>query len=137
MMKRLALPVLCLPLLAGCVNDSISMIIDGPSHAISLVRGQKLFWEKKMDLEIIVTRLPDCQRRHHLQPAVVSSGFKVEVYDLGQNTFLLDEGGKLYVTETRTCLGFQQLSAPPAEGKGELLGAFREEQGQLVFRAAR
>jgi len=136
-MKRLALLALCLPVLSGCVNDTIAMVIDGPSHAISLVRAQKLFWEKRMDLEIIVSRLPDCQRRHALQAAAVSPGFKIEVYGLGDDTYLLDQGGRLYLTETRTCQGFQTIAAPPAGGKGDLLGVFREEHGQLVFVAAR
>lgn len=136
-MKRLALLALLVPALSGCVNDSIAMVIDGPDHAISLIRQQHRFWEKRMDLDIVVSRLPDCQRRHSLQSAAVGSGFKVEVYATGPDTYLLEQGRHLYVTETQTCQGFQKLAEPPSGGKGELLGVFREEQGKLVFVAAR
>lgn len=136
MMKRLVPLLLLLPLLSACVNDGIAMVIDGPNHAISLLRSQPRFWEKTMDLQIVVARLPDCQRRHKLQPAPVSTGFKVEVYTTGQDTYLLEQGKHLYLTETQTCRGFQKLAEVPPGGKGDLLGVFREERGKLVFVAA-
>jgi hypothetical protein len=135
-MKRLALLALLLPALSACVNDSIAMVIDGPDHAISLIRQQHRFWEKRMDLEIVVSRLPACQRRHKLESAAVAAGFKVDVYALAPDTYLFEQGRHLYVTETQTCLGFQKLAEEPADGKGELLGVFREEKGKLVFVAA-
>jgi hypothetical protein len=134
-MKKWAL--LCLlPFFGGCINDGIAMRIDGPEHAISLIREQKLFWEKKMDLEVVVARLPDCQRRHPLQPAAVSGNFKVDVYMTGPNTFLLEQGKNLYSVETQTCQKFEKLAGEPAGGKGELVGVFREEKGKLAFVAA-
>lgn len=136
MMKKLALPLLLLPLLSGCINDGIAMRIDGPEHAISLLRGQKVFWEKKMDLEVVVARMPDCQRRFSLEPAAVSPSFKVDVYMTGPNAFLLEQGKYLYSVETQTCQKFEKLTAPPEGGKGELVGVFREEGGKLVFVAA-
>ncbi len=135
-MKRLALLSLLLPALAGCVNDGIAMVIDGPDHAISLMRAQHRFWEKKVDLEIVVARLPACQRLHKLAPVPLSSDFQLSVYQAGPGTYLLEQGRNLYLTETQTCAGFQKLDAPPAEGKGDLLGVFREEKGKLVFAAA-
>ncbi|MDQ5877504.1 MAG: hypothetical protein QG584_393 [Pseudomonadota bacterium] len=136
MMKKLALPLLLLPLLSGCINDGIAMRIDGPEHAISLLRGQKVFWEKKMDLEVVVARMPDCQRRFSLEPAAVSPSFKVDVYMTGPNAFLLEQGKYLYSVETQTCQKFEKLAAPPEGGKGEMVGVFREEGGKLVFVAA-
>lgn len=132
----IALLLATLPLLGGCINDSIGMRIDGPEHAVSLVREQKLFWEKRMDLEVVVARLPDCQRRHKLQSAVVSPNFTVEVYMTAPNSFLLEQGRNLYAVETQTCQKFAKLDAPPPDGKGELVGVFREEKGKLVFVAA-
>lgn len=135
-MKKLALPLLLLPLLSGCINDGIAMRIDGPEHAVSLLRGQKVFWEKKMDLEVVVARMPDCQRRFSLEPAAVSPSFKVDVYMTGPNAFLLEQGKYLYSVETQTCQKFEKLAAPPEGGKGEQVGVFREEAGKLVFVAA-
>ena len=135
-MNKLVLPLLLLPLLSGCINDGIAMRIDGPEHAVSLLRGQKLFWEKKMDLEVVVARMPDCQRRFLLEPAAVSPSFKVDVYMTGPNAFLLEQGKYLYSVETQTCQKFEKLAAPPEGGKGEMVGVFREEGGKLVFVAA-
>ena len=134
-MRKIALLAL-LPILGGCINDSIGMRIDGPEHAVSLVREQKLFWEKKMDLEVVVARLPDCQRRHKLQPAAVIPNFKIEVFLTAPNSFLLEQGKHLYAVETQTCQKFAKLDEAPKEGKGELVGVFREEKGKLVFVAA-
>lgn len=134
-MKKLLLLAL-LPALGGCINDSIGMRIDGPEHAVSLVREQKLFWEKRMDLEVVVARLPDCQRRHKLESAAISPSFKVDVYAVGQNAFLLEQGRNLYSVETQTCQKFEKLAGPPKDGKGELVGVFREQGGKLVFVAA-
>jgi hypothetical protein len=136
MMKKLLLLVPLGLLLAGCINDGISMRIDGPEHAISLLRAQKNPFEKRMDLEIVVARLPDCQRRFNLAPAAVSTSFKMDVYMTGQNTFLLEQGQNLYAVETQTCQKFEKLAVPPEGGKGELVGVFREEAGKLVFVAA-
>lgn len=134
-MRKIALLAL-LPILGGCINDSIGMRIDGPEHAVSLVREQKLFWEKKMDLEVVVARLPDCQRRHKLKPAAISPNFKIEVFMTAPNSFLLEQGKHLYAVETQTCQKFAKLDEAPKEGKGELVGVFREEKGKLVFVAA-
>jgi len=134
-MRKIALLAM-LPILGGCINDSIGMRIDGPEHAISLVREQKLFWEKQMDLEVVVARLPDCQRRHRLQPAAISPNFRIEVYMTAPGNFLLEQGKYLYSVETRTCQKFAKLDEAPGEGKGELVGVFREENGKLLFVAA-
>ncbi|MFA7293048.1 MAG: hypothetical protein WC023_12485 [Rhodocyclaceae bacterium] len=136
MMKKLYLLLPLLPVLAGCINDGIAMRIDGPEHAVSLLRGQKLFWEKKMDLEVVVARMPDCQRRFSLEPAAVSADFKLDVYMTGPNAFLLEQGKHLYAVETQTCQKFEKLASAPVTGKGELVGVFREEKGKLVFVAA-
>ena len=135
-MRNIALLALLPPLLAGCINDGISMRIDGPEHAISLLRAQKNPFEKKMDLEIVVARLPDCQRRFNLAPAAVRPAIQSDIYMTEQNTFLLEQGQNLYAVETQTCQKFEKLAVPPEGGKGELVGVFREEAGKLVFVAA-
>ena len=135
MLKKIALLAL-LPILGGCVNDGIAMRIDGPEHAISLLRAQKVPWEKKMDLELVVARMPECQRRFSLAQAPVSPAFKVDVYMTGPRSFLLQQGQNLYSVETETCQQFARLNGVPEGGMGELVGVFREENGKLVFVAA-
>lgn len=121
-----------LPLLAGCINDGASLQVGGAMHSLSLVRAQPLFWRKKVELHVVVQRMPDCQRRHHLQPATVRTA-TAEVYSAGEGTYLLKQGPHLYLFETVTCEGFQKLKELPAGGLGEKLGDFREENGAFRF----
>lgn len=136
MMKKLLLLAPLVLLLSGCINDGIAMRIDGPEHAISLLRAQTNPFEKRMNLDIVVARMPDCQRRFSLEPAAISPAFKVDVYMTGPNNFLLEQGKYLYSVETQTCQKFEKLTGPPEGGMGELVGVFREEREKLVFVAA-
>jgi hypothetical protein len=121
-----------LPLLGGCINDGASLKVHGALHSLSLTRAQPWFWDKKVELHMVVQRMPDCQRRHHLQPATVSTA-TAEIYAAGEGTYLLKQGPHLYLFETVTCEGFQELKEPPPGGLGEKLGVFREENGAFRF----
>ena len=53
--------------LAGCGStDMASMPIQGSDHSLTLVREKPYAWSAGWDLAVVVTRMPDCQRRHHL-----------------------------------------------------------------------
>ena len=71
--------------------------------------------------------------RHHLKPAP-DGALKVEVYDSGTGAYILRQGKRWYVTETKNCQ-LQQFKEPPPE-PGTLLGAFRVKGGELRFVAA-
>ena len=48
-------------LLAGCVDDTASYLIDGSKeHTIMLRRVQDWFWQDTVALTIAASRLPDC-----------------------------------------------------------------------------
>lgn len=132
MRKRAIIGLLALPLLAACVNDGASYQIGGGDHALTLIREQRWFWDRHVDLAVTAARLPECQRRHPMKPAPID-GFKVEVWQTGPNTFVLRQGQRLYVVETQTCEGFRQLDEEPPGGLGVSAGVFREEGGKLAF----
>lgn len=127
----LFLPLLALPLLAGCINDAAAYRIEGRDHAISVSREQNFFWEKTVKFSVIAARLPECQRIHELQPAPRNT--KVELWQPGPGTFVLKEGEAYFLTETQTCKGFQKLAGAPQEGMGDKVGVFEEKGDQFVF----
>lgn len=132
---RKNLPVLALAILlaAGCSSESAFMPVTGSDHGITLVRTRNYPWSEGWDLDLVATRMPECQRRHHLKPAG-DGAFKVEVYDSGTGAYILRQGKRWYVAETRNCQ-LQQFKEPPPE-PGILLGAFRVKGGELRFVAA-
>lgn len=129
--KRWLLPLAALPLLSACVDDSASYQVDGREHALILFRQQKWPWDKKLELAMVVSRLPDCQRRHRIGSA--SPRAAVELWQPGPGTFILRLGERMILTETQTCEGWQRLEAEPEGGLGTQLGTFREEGGKLRF----
>jgi len=133
-MVSIALAMLSLPMFAGCVSDAASLQIDGKEHSLSLVREQKWLWEQQVELFVVATRMPDCQRRHRLKSSAISAS-SVEVYSPDAVTFFLRQGGRLYSVETRTCETFRELSEAPATGLGQKLGVFKELKGQFAFAA--
>ena len=126
------LPLLALPLLSACVNDAASLQIDGKEHSLSVVREQKWLWEKKLDLFVVVTRMPDCQRRHRLKGSSISAA-SFEVYTVDGITYYLQQGNRIYSVETKTCEEFRELAEAPQSGLGQKIGVFKEVDGQFRF----
>lgn len=118
--------------LAGCINDGAALPIDGKEHSISLVREQKWLWDKRVELYVVASRMPDCQRRHKLRPAAIA-GLSVEVFAIDEFNYLLRQNGRIYRLETQTCEGFQALDKAPDGGLGTPLGSFRDEAGDFRF----
>lgn len=128
-LRSLLLLLLAMPLLAGCEIEPAAYLIDGGDHSLTLERRKPYFWSSGWELDLIVARHPDCQRRHALKKAgekVIVSLFLVE-----PGVFILKQGKRWYVTETRECRFQQYEEEPPLPG--ELLGAFRVKGGAFVF----
>jgi hypothetical protein len=122
-----------LPLLLGaCVSDGASVKFDGKEHSLSLIREQKWFWDPTINLAVVATRMPECQRRHMLGPTS-DAITTIAVYAQDETSFLLEQGNRLYAVETETCEKFQALKDAPAAGKGELLGEFKVVDGVFKF----
>ena len=131
-LRSLLLAILALPALSACVNDAATYEIDGTrEHVLSLIREQPLFWEKKVDLYLIVSRMPSCLRRHSI--GSVPLGTKVEIFRVPSGAFIVRAGKRMFATETQTCESFAKMDAEPPEGMGQLMGVFQEKDGVLVF----
>ena len=129
-----ALALLIVPLLAACSDQRASFEIKGSANSLSLIRVTGMPWEKTAQYSIVAARLPDCMRRHAMGKAPLNA--KVEVYSPGNDAWILKQGNKMYVTETRSCEGFAKLDKVPDDGLGQLMGTFEMRSETLVFTAA-
>ncbi len=126
--------ILLLPLLlTACVDDSASYSVDnGPStHALSVHRTQEHFWSDAVRVELILSHLPDCQRRLVLEQ-MPAEDVEIELYSSGDDVWTLRSGKQTWQVETQTCTQFAEAKGEP----GELVGVFRDEGGKLTFAAA-
>lgn len=131
-LRHLLLPLLAVPLLTACVNDGATYEIDNTrEHVLSLIREQPYFWDSKVNLYLVVSRMPACMRRHSLGSATDKT--KVEVYQVPSGAFIIKVGKKMFATETQTCESFAKMDSEPVEGMGQMMGTFRVKKGELVF----
>ncbi|MCW5593753.1 MAG: hypothetical protein KIS74_16760 [Burkholderiales bacterium] len=130
--------LIALPLLAGCKNETASLQFAGPDHALTLQLRQAWFWQQTADLEVVMARQPDCQRRSRLG-SVALAEVAVDVLRPDEGEFaepilILRQGARFYAVSTRNC-EMQLFKAPP-EKPGTQLGTFRLEGEKLKFVAA-
>ena len=128
------LSLILLPLLVGCSDLRATFQIDGTAHALSLIRITGMPWEKTAKYSVVAARMPDCMRRHAMPDAPRDA--RVEVFSPGNDAWILRQGGRMYVVETRTCEGFASLDAVPEGGLGAMMGVFEMRNDSLVFSAA-
>lgn len=128
---RLFLTLALSAVLAGCGStDMASMPIQGSDHSLTLVREKPYAWSTGWDVAVVVARMPDCMRRHHLKH--MGDGiFKVEVFRTPQARWILHQGKRWYIADTESCR-LQQFEEPP-EQTGDLVGNFDDRGGQLTF----
>ena len=127
------LSLILLPLLVGCSDLRATFQIDGTAHALSLIRITGMPWEKTAKYSVVAARMPDCMRRHAMPDAPRDA--RVEVFSPGNDAWILRQGGRMYVVETRTCEGFASLDAVPEGGLGAMMGVFEMRNDSLVFSA--
>ncbi len=130
-LRHLILPLLAAPLLSACVNDGATYEIDNTrEHVLSLIREQPYFWDNKVNLYLVVSRMPACMRRHSMGTGTPAT--RVEIYQVPSGAFIIKAGKRLYATETQTCESFAKMDTEPVEGMGKLMGTFRLKKGELV-----
>jgi hypothetical protein len=126
--------LLWLPLLAACSDQRAAFEIDGSrQHALTLIRVQTLPWDRTATYSVVAARMPDCQRRHEIGAGGADT--RVEVFAPGNDAWILKQGKRMYVVETRTCEGFARLEAEPAGGLGPLQGSFQMRNGTFGWLA--
>jgi hypothetical protein len=123
--------LLSLPFLAACTDDRATFEIDGGAHSLSLIRITGTPWARTAQYAVVASRMPDCMRRHALPNAGLNAKF--EVFSPGNDAWILRQGSRMYVVETRSCEGFARLEAEPEEGLGTLRGTFEMRDGSLAF----
>jgi hypothetical protein len=118
-------------LLAGCgSDDTASLMIDGNDTALTLERFKPYLWSDEWQLQLIVRRFPECQRRHKLN-AASDAAFKMELFTPAPGAFIIRQGKRWYVTDLKSC-ELQAFKEPPPE-PGTPVGSFAEKDGVLRF----
>ena len=133
MPQKKLLALLLVPLLVACSDQRAAFEFGSPEHSLTLIRVQNFFWEKTAGYSIVAAHLPECQRRHDMGVGAADS--KVEVYAPGNDAWILKQGKRMFVVETRTCEGFAPLDEVPEGGLGTLLGTFEMRADTLTFSA--
>lgn len=128
------LPLLLLPLLSGCIDDRTAFEAEG-NQVFTIIREQPLFWKKEVNLYLVVSRMPDCTRRHSL--GKISSESNVELWQYRPDTFVFKFDGGMVATETRTCEGLEKLDKDPPGGKGTLIGTYEQGKDKFIFNPAK
>ncbi len=130
---RFLLCAVVVAVLAGCGSgDSASYMIGGNrDHSLSLFREKAWYWSD-WEVSLVVTRQPDCMRRHRLAKSSAGGKFKIELYDAG-SAYIVHQGSRWYVAETQKCQ-LQAYDAPPPH-PGELVGNWIDKDGVLTFSA--
>lgn len=125
-------------LLAGCMNESATLALDDKEHRLTLQVRQPWFWEQKVELEVLVSRLPDCQRRSRIgtaMPAEVALDvLRPDPGEFAEPILVLRQGSRHFALGLATC-EIQPFKAAP-KNPGTPLGAFRMEGTKLKFNAA-
>jgi len=116
-------------LLGGCAKEPAGFEIDGGYHSLTVERDKPYFWSSGWELDLIVSRYPECQRRYALKKA--PDTFRVDLYRTATGAYILNQGKRWYVAETQTCR-MQPFETEPPE-PGEQLGSFREKNGVFAF----
>jgi hypothetical protein len=116
-------------LLTACVNDSASYYAaESNDRALIMNAQQEYFWKKEVDLRLIASNLPACQRQLALGKVPVD-GLDVALYSDGDDVYTLRSGNQSWQVALRTC---EPLAVPQAP-EGAPLGAFRLLDDKLVF----
>jgi hypothetical protein len=132
-MTRRPLLLLLPLLLAGCVNESASYLIDTNDHSLTVFVTQDYFWSKQAGLRLVASRLPDCQRQFDLGKALTSD-LNVELFSTGENTYLLRSGEEMWQVETGACT---KLGPPSENVQAQPIGVFHlDGKKKLVFEPA-
>jgi hypothetical protein len=123
-----------LPFLAACENGAVSMMIDGRTHAVVLVREQHYFWNDTVEQSIIASRLPDCQRKVKIHPGRTAMT-PIEVYEAGEMLWALRQGNQWYLVSTGECR-VQDWNKPGDQSPGHAMGRFELRDDKIVFTPA-
>lgn len=132
-----AAPALLTLLLAGCVNDTASYLVDGSKeHTIMLHRVQQWLWQDTVALTIAASRMPECRGGIDIKAVPIRA--RIGLYqappEYAEPIYILKIDDRHYAISTQSCR-VQVFEAPPAN-LGTRLGEFAEKDGKFAFIAA-
>ena len=133
-MRKLLIVSLCL-LLSGCVKDFAIFMIDGQEHSLTVRRQQNYFWQDTVEVQLMATNLPQCQRLHTLSTDAPAD-IKVELFAAGDGVWNIRMGKQLWQAETNTCNSLVEMENDPKADLGQPVGKFEVVDDQLTFTAA-
>ncbi|TCJ12908.1 hypothetical protein EZJ19_11810 [Parasulfuritortus cantonensis] len=123
-------------LLAGCVQDTASYMIDGDrNHSIMVMRSQDLPWGD-VSLAVTAARQPDCLGGLDIKgvPRNAELVLHQAPPDYAEPIYILTVGKDDYAVSTQSCR-VQKFAQAPADA-GPEIGRFKEVDGTLEYVAA-
>ena len=129
MKRRLVITATVALLTAGCGSQQTGYQITDRNHSLSVTREQQ-YPGSDWTNHFVVSRFPECQRRYKLKDSPTDA-FKLDVYRVEPQVFIINHGKLWYVAETKAC-GWQQYKEPPPE-PGELIGTFQSRDDALQW----
>ncbi len=131
-MRRLLLLLPAL-LLAGCFKQSTSYYIGDSDHALTVRAEQLYLWDDALDVTLVASNMPDCQRQFPLAKLPVDE-LTLELFTPDENVYTVRAGTQLWQFDTGNCT---QLAAPAPNALGQPVGVFQlNDEEKLVFEAA-
>lgn len=130
----------CVPILVGCVNDGVAYDINNDrQQSISILREQPLFWDDTVHFFVILSRMPDCTRRHTMGDGTTKS--VVDVFQVPSGAYILKMDNDYFAAEIETCEGFAPITdlneqGVPKDGTGIYRGRFHTQNNAWVFTKA-
>lgn len=118
-------------LLAGCENSATAYTVDTNQHAIVLVREQPYFWDAQIKQYVVVSRLPNCQRKVAIHPDAKTLT-PIDVFEAGSLLWAMRQGPRWYLVGTETCAVQDWVNAT-GQPPGRAVGQFRLADGNPVF----
>ncbi len=134
---RTLLMIAALPVLAGCVQDSASFMIDGErNHAVTVMRQQKWFWSSDLDVTVVAARQPECLGGLDIKGVTRDSELVLHraPEDYAEPIFILALNGAHYAVSTVSCR-VQKFAEAPTD-LGPVVGRYKEVDGKLQYTEA-
>ena len=126
--------LIAVPLLAACGSDSASYMVNGDRDtAFSLFRD-KAFFGRPWHVEVVVTHMPECQRRYTLRDASGGEPYKTSLYRDADGNYFLHASETWYQGRLEGCRLQPVPSAPPSPGA--LVGTWEDRGEGLKFYSA-
>ncbi|PJC96871.1 hypothetical protein GQ37_019600 [Janthinobacterium sp. BJB1] len=133
-MRKLLIVMLSV-LLSGCVQDFAIYMFDGQEHSLTVRRQQSYFWQDTVEVQLMATNLPHCQRLHTLSTAA-RPDIKVELFSAGDGLWNIRMGKQLWQAETNTCNELTEMENDPRADLGQPVGQFVVVEDKLEFEPA-